>query len=62
MDYSVILASLIVFLVLIIVLVAILLGAKAKLVPSGPVTLKINGRKNVEVSSGGTLLGTLGNK
>ena len=61
MDYSVILASLIVFLVLIIVLVAILLGAKAKLVPSGPVTLKINGEKNVEVSSGGTLLGTLGN-
>lgn len=45
MDYSVILASLIVFLVLIIVLVAILLGAKAKLVPSGPVTLKINGEK-----------------
>lgn len=60
MDYSVIIASLIVFLVLIFALVGILLGAKAKLVPSGPVTLKINGEKDVEVSSGGTLLSTLG--
>ncbi|THD66314.1 NADH:ubiquinone reductase (Na(+)-transporting) subunit F [Robertkochia marina] len=60
MDYSVIVASLIVFLVLIFALVAILLGAKAKLVPSGPVNLKINGEKDVEVSSGGTLLSTLG--
>ena len=61
MDYSVIIASLIVFLTLIFVLVIILLLAKAKLVPSGPVTLKINGEKDVEVSSGGTLLSTLGN-
>ncbi|WP_224489618.1 NADH:ubiquinone reductase (Na(+)-transporting) subunit F [Robertkochia flava] len=60
MDYSVIIASLVVFLVLVFALVAILLGAKAKLVPSGPVTLKINGEKDVEVSSGGTLLSTLG--
>ena len=60
MDYSVIIASLVVFLVLIFALVGILLGAKAKLVPSGPVTLKINGEKDVEVSSGGTLLSTLG--
>ncbi len=57
----VIIASLIVFLALILLLVAILLGAKAKLVPSGPVTLKINGEKDLEVSSGGSLLGTLGN-
>lgn len=57
----VIVASLIVFLALILLLVAILLGAKAKLVPSGPVTIKINGEKDLEVSSGGTLLGTLGN-
>ncbi|MCF8715816.1 NADH:ubiquinone reductase (Na(+)-transporting) subunit F [Joostella atrarenae] len=60
MDYSVIIASLIVFLTLIFLLVIILLLAKAKLVPSGPVTLKINGEKDVEVSSGGTLLSTLG--
>ncbi|MBU3121922.1 NADH:ubiquinone reductase (Na(+)-transporting) subunit F [Sinomicrobium sp. 2019215] len=61
MDYSVILASIVIFLLLILVLVAILLGAKAKLVPSGPVSLHINGEKDVEVSSGGTLLSTLGN-
>ncbi|TRZ41401.1 NADH:ubiquinone reductase (Na(+)-transporting) subunit F [Robertkochia solimangrovi] len=62
MNYTVIIASLVVFLLLIFVLVAILLGAKAKLVPSGPVTLKINGEKDLEVSSGGTLLSTLGDK
>ncbi|MBL7471701.1 NADH:ubiquinone reductase (Na(+)-transporting) subunit F [Robertkochia sediminum] len=60
MDYSVIIASLVVFLVLIFALVGILLGAKAKLVPSGPVSLKINGEKDVQVNSGGTLLSTLG--
>ena len=38
-----------------------LLGVKAKLLPSGPVSLLINGEKNVEVSSGSTLLSTLGN-
>ena len=61
MDYSVIVASLAVFLVLIFILVAVLLTAKSKLVPSGPVTLHINGENDVEVSSGGTLLSTLGN-
>lgn len=61
MDFSVIIASLVVFLALIFLLVGMLLGAKAKLLPSGPVKLLINGEKNVEVSSGGTLLGTLGN-
>jgi Na+-transporting NADH:ubiquinone oxidoreductase subunit F len=61
MDFSVIIASLIVFLVLIFLLVGMLLGAKAKLLPSGPVKLLINGEKDVEVSSGGTLLGTLSN-
>jgi Na+-transporting NADH:ubiquinone oxidoreductase subunit F len=38
-----------------------LLGVKAKLMPSGPVTLLVNGENEVEVSSGGTLLSTLGN-
>ena len=38
-----------------------LLGAKAKLLPSGPVSLLINGENKVEVSSGSTLLSTLGN-
>ncbi len=57
---EVIIASVIVFLVLILILVAILLGAKAKLIPSGPVTININGEKDLEVGSGGTLLSTLG--
>ncbi|SDL79040.1 Na+-transporting NADH:ubiquinone oxidoreductase subunit F [Salinimicrobium catena] len=57
---EVIIASVIVFLVLILILVSILLGAKAKLIPSGPVTININGEKDLEVGSGGTLLSTLG--
>ena len=57
---EVIIASVIVFLVLILLLVTILLGAKAKLVPSGPVTINVNGEKDLEVGSGGTLLSTLG--
>ena len=55
----VIIAGVIVFLVLILVLVSILLFAKAKLVPSGPVSITLNGEKDLEVSSGGTLLSTL---
>ena len=42
-------------------LVTMLLVAKEKLLPSGPVKLVINGEKDVEVSSGDTLLTTLGN-
>ncbi len=57
---TVIIASVIVFLVLILLLVAMLLGAKAKLIPSGPVNININGEKDLEVGSGGTLLTTLG--
>ena len=57
---TVIIASVIVFLLLILLLVSVLLGAKAKLVPSGPVNINVNGEKNIEVGSGGTLLSTLG--
>ena len=57
---TVIIASVIVFLVLILILVSILLGAKAKLIPSGPVKINVNGEKDLEVGSGGTLLTTLG--
>jgi len=56
---AVIIASVVVFLALILLLVSILLGAKAKLVPSGPVTINVNGEKELEVGSGGTLLSTL---
>ena len=61
MDYSVVLASIVVFLIITFLLVGMLLGAKAKLLPSGPVSLLINGDNKVEVSSGNTLLSTLGN-
>lgn len=57
---TVIIASVIVFLVLILILVSVLLGAKSKLVPSGPVKININNEKDLEVGSGGTLLTTLG--
>ncbi|MDT0677821.1 NADH:ubiquinone reductase (Na(+)-transporting) subunit F [Autumnicola musiva] len=57
---TVIIASVVVFLVLILLLVSILLGAKAKLIPSGPVSINVNNEKDIEVGSGGTLLSTLG--
>lgn len=59
---TVIIASVIVFLILILLLVGILLGAKAKLIPSGPVKITINGKRDLEVGSGGTLLTTLGDE
>lgn len=58
---TVVMASVAVFLVVILVLVTILLQAKARLAPSGPVTLNING-DDVEVESGSTVLTTLGNQ
>ena len=56
---NLILWSIVVFLVIILVLVAILLFAKSKLVASGPVKLAINGDTEMEVESGNTLLNTL---
>ncbi|CAM1351490.1 NADH:ubiquinone reductase (Na(+)-transporting) subunit F [Tenacibaculum crassostreae] len=50
------------FLAVILVLVALLLFVKQKLAPSGPVKITINGDKTIEVPSGGTLLSTLGNE
>ena len=61
MDYRVIILSIVVFLILTFLLVGVLLGVKAKLLPSGPVNIQINGENDLEVSSGGTLLSTLGN-
>ncbi len=51
--------SITMFLVLILALVSVLLYAKAKLVPSGPVKIRINDEKEMEVNSGDTLLTTL---
>ena len=56
-----ILFSIVIFLGIIFLLVGMLLGVKAKLVPSGPVKLLVNGENEVEVSSGNTLLSTLSN-
>ncbi|MDY2587030.1 NADH:ubiquinone reductase (Na(+)-transporting) subunit F [Winogradskyella aquimaris] len=49
------------FLLVTLLLVALLLVVKQKLSPSGPVKITINGEKEIEVASGGTLLSTLGN-
>ena len=59
MDMNLILASIGVFLVVVLLLVVILLVAKNFLVPSGNVKLTINGEKELEVASGSTLLNTL---
>lgn len=56
---EVIVASLIVFIAVTLILVSLLLWAKAKLIASGPVNININGEKDMEVGSGGTLLSTL---
>lgn len=57
---TVVFTSVIVFFVVIILLVSMLLGAKAVLAPSGPVKIRINGEREIEVESGGTILSTLG--
>ena len=58
--FTYILVSTIIFILVIYVLVAMLLGVKSKLLPSGPVKILINDEKEIEVSSGSTLLTTLG--
>ena len=59
MIYTII-AAVVFFLVVILSLVSILLFAKSKLLPSGEVTLTINGKENITINPGGTILGTLG--
>ncbi len=57
----VIIFSIIVFLIITLALVGLLLFAKAKLMPSGKITITINGEKQIEVDGGSSLLTTLGN-
>ena len=57
-----ILITIIAFMLLLLMLVALLLFAKEKLAPSGPVTITINGEKQIVVPSGSSLLSTLGNQ
>jgi len=59
---GIIVATVVAFLILTLLLVAILLFTKQKLSPSGPVTITINDEKKIEVESGGTLLSTLGSQ
>ncbi|MDE7355199.1 MAG: NADH:ubiquinone reductase (Na(+)-transporting) subunit F [Rikenellaceae bacterium] len=60
MDYSSIIISVIAFLVVILVLVALLLFAKKKLMPTGSVTISINdGQKELTCQPGNSLLSTL---
>lgn len=59
MDYTYIIASIVVFWVIILVLVTVLLVAKKYLLPSGKVNVTINGKKSIEVNQGGSLLSTL---
>ena len=56
-----ILFSVVIFLIVMLSLVMVLLFAKAKLSPSGDVTLTINGQDKLKVSAGDTILTTLGN-
>ncbi|MCL6294203.1 NADH:ubiquinone reductase (Na(+)-transporting) subunit F [Jejuia spongiicola] len=55
-----VIATVTAFLIITLLLVALLLFVKQKLSPSGPVKITINGEKEIEVASGGTLLSTLG--
>jgi Na+-transporting NADH:ubiquinone oxidoreductase subunit F len=62
MELTVIITAISVFLIVILLLVGLLLFAKAKLSPSGDVTIRINGEKEITVPAGGSLLSTLGNE
>ncbi len=55
----VIILSVVMFLFVMLLLVGVLLYARAKLVPSGPVKLNINDEKELDVNAGDTLLTTL---
>ena len=57
-----IVSSIVVFLLVIFTLVGVLLFVKAKLSPSGKITIKINGEKELVVDGGNTLLTTLSNE
>ncbi|HLN53679.1 MAG TPA: NADH:ubiquinone reductase (Na(+)-transporting) subunit F [Lentimicrobium sp.] len=59
---SIILVSIVVFLVVILLMVAVLLYVKAKLTPAGNVKILINNEKELEVQPGSSLLSTLANE
>lgn len=61
-DTTTIVASIIVFLVFSLLLVSLILYAKARLTFSGPVKILINGQESIEVEAGSSILTTLANK
>ncbi|MFP4556778.1 MAG: NADH:ubiquinone reductase (Na(+)-transporting) subunit F [Bacteroidales bacterium] len=60
-NFTIILASILVFLLIISLLVGILLFAKKKLTPQGEVTLTVNDEKEIKTEPGDTVLTTLSN-
>ena len=62
LSATTIVSSIVVFLLVIFTLVGVLLFVKAKLSPSGKITIKINGEKEIVVDGGDTLLTTLSNE
>ncbi|APY01169.1 Na+-transporting NADH:ubiquinone oxidoreductase subunit F [Lacinutrix venerupis] len=60
-DFGIIITTVVAFLLIALILISLLLFVKQKLSPSGPVKILINGEREIEVASGGTLLSTLGN-
>jgi Na+-transporting NADH:ubiquinone oxidoreductase subunit F len=58
---STVILTIAVFLVVIVLLVSLLLFAKAKLSPAGLMKIEINGERTIEVEAGSSLLSTLGN-
>jgi Na+-transporting NADH:ubiquinone oxidoreductase subunit F len=59
---TIILSSIVIFLVVTLILVSILLYARKKLMPQGEVKIVINDEKEIETSPGNTLLSTLANE
>ena len=62
LSATTIVSSIVVFLLVILTLVGVLLFVKTKLTPSGKITIKINGKKEIIVDGGNTLLTTLSNE
>ena len=54
--------SVLVFLVIVLLLVSVLLYARKKLVPQGDVKININDKKEIEVTTGSSILATLANE
>jgi Na+-transporting NADH:ubiquinone oxidoreductase subunit F len=61
-DFTTIITSVIVFFVFSILLVTLILYAKAKLTTTGPVKILINGQESIEAEAGSSILTTLANK